>query len=108
MLAEIGDVHRFAHAKALVAYVGLDPSVFESGAFQGTRRHISKRGSPYLRRALYLATHSAQRHNADLRAYLHKKFAEGKPYKAAVVATAHKLLARVYAVLKERRPYAAR
>jgi transposase len=108
ILAEVGDVARFANVKALVAYAGLDPSVFESGAFQGRRQHISKRGSPYLRRALYLATHSAQRRHPDLRAYLHKKLAEGKPYKAAVVATAHKLLARVYTLLKERRPYVVR
>jgi transposase len=108
ILAEIGDISRFPSEKSLVAYAGLDPSVFESGAFQGRRQHISKRGSPYLRRALYLATHGAQRHNPDLRAYLERKLTQGKPYRAAVVATSHKLLARVYALLRERRPYAVR
>jgi transposase len=108
ILAEIGDVARFSRLEALVAYAGLDPSVFESGAFHGRRQHISKRGSPYLRRALYLAAHSAHRRNPDLAAYLERKLGEGKPYKAAVVALAHKLLARIYTVLKEGRPYEVR
>jgi transposase len=108
ILAELGDVGRFERLEAVVAYAGLDPSVCESGQFQGRRGHISKRGSPYLRRALFLAAHSAQLHNADLRAYLERKLAEGKPYRAALVAVAHKLLARCYVVLKERRPYQPR
>ncbi len=108
ILAEIGDIHRFPRLEALVAYAGLDPSVFASGQFQGRRAHLSKRGSPYLRRALYLAAHSAQLHNPDLRTYLTRKLAEGKPYRAALVAVAHKLLARCYVVLKEGRPYEPR
>jgi transposase len=105
IVAEIGDIDRFPRPEALVAYAGLDPSVFESGDFQGTRRHISKRGSPYLRRALYLAAHNAQLRDPELAAYLHRKLGRGKPYKAALVAVAHKLLARIYVVLKEGRPY---
>jgi transposase len=108
ILAEIGDVGRFPSFRALVAYAGLDPSVFESGQFQGKRQHLSKRGSPYLRRALYLATHSAHLRNPDLDDYLQRKLAEGKPYKAALVATARKLLARIYIVLKEGRPFEVR
>jgi transposase len=108
ILAELGDVARFPSLKALVAYAGLDPSVYESGAFHGTRQHISKRGSPYLRRALYLAAHSAHQRNPDLHAYLQRKLAAGKPYRAAVVATAHRLLARIHAVLKQGRPYEVR
>jgi transposase len=108
ILAEIGDVDRFPRPQALAAYAGIDPSVFESGQFQGTRSRISKRGSPYLRRALYLAAHSAQQRDPELGAYLAKKLAEGKPYKAAVVATARKLLGRIYVLLKEGRPYAVR
>lgn len=108
ILAEIGDIDRFPRPEALVAYAGIDPSVFESGQFQGRQQRISKRGSPYLRRALYLAAHSAQFRNPDLHAYLQRKLAEGKPYKAAVIAVAHKLLARIYVVLKEGRPYEVR
>jgi transposase len=108
ILAEIGDVDRFRGPSALLAYAGLDPSVFASGQFQGTRQHVSKRGSPYLRRALYLAAHRAQQRNPDLAAVLARKLAQGKPYKAALVAVAHRLLTRVYVVLKEGRPYEVR
>jgi transposase len=108
IVAEVGDIDRFPRFESLVAYSGLDPSVFESGAFHGTRQHISKRGSPYLRRALYLAAHNAQLRDPELAAYLHRKLDQGKPYKAALVAVAHKLLARIYVVLKEARPYEVR
>jgi transposase len=105
ILAEIGDIDRFPRLRALVAYAGIDPSVFASGQFAGTRQHISKRGSPYLRRALYLATHSSHLRNPDLNAYLQRKLREGMSYKQALVATSHKLLARIYTVLKEGRPF---
>jgi transposase len=108
IVAEIGDIDRFPRLEALVAYAGIDPSVFASGQFEGRRQHISKRGSPYLRRALFLATHTAQRYNPDLAAYLQRKLDEGKAYKPAVIATAHKLLARIYVVLKEGRPFDVR
>jgi transposase len=108
ILAEIGDITRFPRPQSLNAYAGIDPTVFESGQFTGTRQAISKRGSPYLRRALYLAAHSAHRHDAELGAYLAKKLSEGKPYKLAVVATARKLLGRIYIILKEGRPYEPR
>lgn len=108
ILAEIGDISRFPKFQALVAYAGLDPGVFESGQFQGTRQHLSKRGSPHLRRALYLGTHSAQLLNPDLKTYLQRKMQDGMPYKEAVVATSRKLLARVYTILKEDRPFEVR
>jgi transposase len=108
ILAEIGDIGRFPRLESLVAYAGIDPGVFESGAFKGTRQHISKRGSPYLRRALYLATHTAHQRNPDLSAYFQRKLHEGKSYRAALIATSHKLLARIYVVLKEGRPFEVR
>lgn len=108
ILAELGEIDRFATPRALVAYAGLDPSVFESGAFHGKRQRLSKRGSPYLRRALYLATISACRHNPDLHDYLQAKMAEGKSYTEAVIATARKLLLRIQTILKEGRPYVVR
>lgn len=102
--AEVGVIDRFPSCRALVAYAGLDPSVFASGQFLGKRQHLSKRGSPYLRRALCLATHTACLRNPDLNAYLQHKLAEGTPHKAALVATACKLLARISIILKEGRP----
>jgi len=93
-----------------VAYAGLEPGVFASGTFVGTRRHVSKRGSPYLRRALFLAAHGVRLHNPDpdLAAYVGRKLAAGKPYRVAMVARAHRLLARIYVVLTEDRPYVVR
>lgn len=108
LLAEIGDVDRFPALESLVAYTGIDPSVYESGEFTGRRQHMSKRGSPYLRRALWLAAHSTRQWNPDLDSYFQRKLAEGKPYKVAMGALCRKLLARLYVVLKEDRPYQVR
>ena len=55
ILSEIGEIERFNHPKKLVAFAGLDPSVFESGRFKGTKNHITKRGSARLRHMLYTA-----------------------------------------------------
>jgi transposase len=108
LLAEIGDIRRFPSLESLVAYAGIDPSIFESGQFSGRRQHMSKRGSPYLRRALWLAAHSTRQWNSDLDDYFQRKLAEGKPYKVAMGALCRKLLARIYVVLKEDRPYQVR
>jgi transposase len=108
LLAEIGDIWRFPSLESLVAYSGIDPSIFESGQFSGRRQHMSKRGSPYLRRALWLAAHSTRQWNSDLDNYFQQKLAEGKPYKVAMGALCRKLLARIYVVLKEDRPYQVR
>jgi transposase len=105
ILAELGDVGRFGRVEEVVAFAGLDASVFESGAFRGTRQHISKRGSPHLRRALYLAAFHAVQTDPELAAFFGRKQAEGKPYRVALVAVSRKLLARVYRVLRDGRPY---
>src|SRR5262249_56243722 len=55
LIAEIGDVQRFRRFESLVAYTGIDPSVVASGEFKATETHMSKRGSPHLRRALWLS-----------------------------------------------------
>jgi len=108
LLAEIGDIGRFPRLESLVAYAGLDPTVFSSGEFTASQAHMSKRGSPYLRRALWLAALSASRWNPDLDAYLQRRLAEGKPWAVAMGAVARKLLARISVVLKENRPYEVR
>jgi transposase len=105
LLAELGDVHRFQRQAQVVAFAGLDASVFESGDFHATRQHISKRGTPHLRRALYLAALQAIASDAELAAYFHRKQAQGKPFKVALVAVSRKLLLRAYVVLRDRRPY---
>ncbi len=108
LVAEIGDVTRFARFESLVAYSGIDPSVFSSGEFSATETHMSKRGSPYLRRALWLAAISASQSNPDLADYLHRRLEQGKPWGTAMGAVARKLLSRIYVVLKQNRPYEVR
>lgn len=105
ILAEIGDISRFSRLESLVAYAGIDPAVYSSGEFTGTQAKLSKRGSPYLRRALWLAATSARRFNPDLQEYFERKIRSGKPYGIAMSAVCRKLLARIYVVLKENRPY---
>jgi hypothetical protein len=69
--------------------------VFSSGEFTATETHMSKRGSPYLRRALWLAAVSASRSNPDLAAYLHRRLDQGKPWGTAMGAVARKLQAKM-------------
>jgi transposase len=108
MLAEIGDVNRFAAPEKLVAYAGLDATVYQTGKFEGQRMHMSKRGSHYLRYAVWQAATTCLLHNEELATYYRKKRAEGKPHGVAMGAVCRKLLARIYVVLKEQRPYAIR
>ena len=85
-LAEIGDITRFESPDKLAAFAGIDPSVKQSGEFNGTRNKMSKRGSPYLRRAFWLAAVSGIRANPALKAVYDKKRAQGKHHAVAVSA----------------------
>jgi transposase len=105
ILSEIGDITRFDHPKKLVAFVGIDPSVKQSGEFTGTQNKMSKRGSPHLRRAFFLAANVAAFHDPVLSAYYQKKRAEGKHHYTVVGAVARKLICIVYAVLRDQKPY---
>jgi transposase len=108
LLAEIGDIRRFARLESLVAYAGIDPVVFASGEFNAAETRMSKRGSPHLRRALWLAAVSASRSNPDLASYLQRRLDQGKPWGVAMGAVARKLLSRIYIILKHNRPYEVR
>jgi transposase len=108
ILAEIGDLGRFASLEGLVAYAGIDATVCQSGQFEAQQTRMSKRGSPHLRRALWQAAHLAIRYDPDLREYYERRRAEGKAHGTVLGAICRKLLARVYVVLKENRPYEVR
>lgn len=108
ILAEIGDVHRFAAPEKLVAYAGIDPTVYQSGQFTASQTRMSKRGSPHLRHALWQAAFMATQHDPQLRDFYQRKRAEGKAHGTAVGAVCRKLLHRIYIVLKEQRPYVIR
>jgi transposase len=105
ILAEIGDVQRFDHVEKLVAYAGIDPTVYQTGQFQASQAHMSKRGSPHLRHALWQAASMAVRYDPDLQAYYQAKRKEGKHHGTVIGAVCRKLLARIYVILKEQRPY---
>jgi transposase len=115
ILSEIGEIDRFNNPKKLVAFAGVDPSVFESGKFTATKNRITKRGSSRLRHALYMAVRCAIRdcrkkkttdeiipRNKRMREFYDKKREEGKPFKVAVIACVNKLLHWIYALLKSR------
>ncbi len=107
IVGEIGDINRFTHPSQLVAYAGYDPSVYESGQFKGSMNHISKRGSRYLRWALWVAADRARMKDPTFEAFYRKKRAEGKCHKVAVCAVARKLCNVVFAVLRDNKPYVA-
>jgi len=108
LLAEIGDIQRFDAPEKLVAYAGIDATVYQTGQFEARRMHMSKRGSPYLRHALWQAASMAILHDPELRAYYDRKRQEGKAHGTALGAICRKLITRVYIVLKEDRPYEVR
>ena len=105
ILAEIGDINRFKSSSALVAFAGIDPTVRQSGEFNSTHNHMSKRGSPYLRHAIFLAATTCSFHNSPLNAYYKKKRDQGKHHLTATGAVARKLTTVIYAVLRDSKPY---
>ena len=105
ILAEIGDINRFKSSSALVAFAGIDPTVRQSGEFSSTHNHMSKRGSPYLRHAIFLAATTCSFHNSPLNAYYKKKREQGKHHLTATGAVARKLTTIIYAVLRDSKPY---
>lgn len=108
ILAEIGDIKRFPGFKQFIAYTGLDPRVRQSGSSLNRNTKLTKRGSPELRRVLFLAASVARRYDGDLAAYYLKKRDEGRSYTVATIATTRKLCCRIYAVLQRQTEYVKR
>lgn len=104
LMAELGDIHRFGDVRAVVAFVGLNPALRQSGAWRGHVR-ISKIGSTVLRAALYMPAVVAMQHNPAIRAMAERLRARGKPGKVIVVAAMRKLLHIAYGVLKSGRVF---
>lgn len=105
LINEIDDIRRFNSPKSLTAYAGLDPRVKQSGISLKHNTHITKRGSPYLRRDVFISSVIASRHDWELKNYYSRKVGEGKRHKEAIVAVSRKLLNRVYAVWKRGTPF---
>ena len=108
ILSEIGDINRFDAPNKLVAFAGLDVKVNQSGEFTGTKNKISKRGSPYLRRAIWLAAGRAAFCDPVLSEYYQSLKARGKHHLTAVGAVARKLCNIIFVILKDNRPFEVR
>ena len=105
LLAELGDVKRFASARKLVAFAGLTPTRFESGSSVRRRSRISRLGSAHVRRLLFMPALAAIRYNPVPKSFFTRLVENGKNKKAALIACMGKLLRIVYAVLVHQRPF---
>ena len=105
ILAEIGDFSNFDSPDKILAYAGCSPSTYQSGKLTNCYAHMEKRGSRYLRYALYNATKYVCYWNPVFAEYLAKKRAEGKHYNVALSHATKKLVRLIYAMEKSGQPY---
>lgn len=105
ILAEVGDFTRFDSPDKLLAYAGMSPSTYQSGQLKNCYPHMEKRGSRYLRYALYNAAKYVCLWNPNFANYLAKKRAEGKHYNVALSHAAKKLVRLIFAMEKSKQPY---
>ena len=105
IIAEIGDFSRFDSADKILAYAGMSPSTYQSGQLDNCYSHMEKRGSRYLRYALYNATKYVCHWDESFGTYLAKKRAEGKHYNVAISHAAKKLVRTIYAMEKSKQSY---
>lgn len=105
VIAEIGDIRRFKNAGSIIAYAGLDAPPYQSGQFEATNRHISKRGNKYLRKTGYEIMKSIKgscKEDNELKAYILKKENEGKLKKVAKIAGLNKFIRMYYGKVKKK------
>lgn len=105
LLAELGDIRAFESVEALVAFVGLDPSQFESGSSVKRKTHISRKGNARIRAWLYLPAIQAKRWNPLMQPLVQRLTLRGLTKKQITVAVMRKLLHLVYGILKSRQPF---
>ncbi len=105
IIAEIGDFSRFDSPDKILAYAGLSPSTYQSGQLESSYSHMEKRGSRYLRYALFNAAKFVCRWDPTFSAYLNKKRSEGKHYNVAISHAAKKLVRVIYQLEKSRQSY---
>ena len=105
IIAEIGDFCRFDSADKILAYAGMSPSTYQSGQLDNCHSHMEKRGSRYLRYALYNATKYVCHWDKSFGAYLEKKRLEGKHYNVALSHATKKLVRLIFAMERSGRSY---
>jgi transposase len=105
IFAEIGNIHNFSKPSKLIAFAGIDPSENQSGNKSSSNEKTSKRGSPYLRHAIFTASLVAMGKDKSFRDYYDKKISEGKHHFVALTGISRKLLTIIFYILKENRDY---
>ena len=105
IIAEIGDFNRFDSADKILAYAGMSPSTYQSGQLDNCYSHMEKRGSRYLRYALYNATKYVCHWDESFGEYLEKKRSEGKHYNVALSHATKKLVRLIFAMEKSGQAY---
>lgn len=108
IIAEIGDFNNFDSPDKILAFAGLSPSTYRSGQLNNCYAHMEKRGSRYLRYALFNATKFVCNWNPLFADYLAKKRSEGKHYNVAISHAAKKLVRIIFALQKSGQPYIAK
>ena len=105
ILSEIGDINKFNSPDQILAFAGLSPTTYQSGHFDSSHSKMEKRGSKYLRYALFNATKYVCMWDPVFKEYLAKKRAEGKHYYVALSHAAKKLVRLIFALEKSHMPY---
>lgn len=101
ILSEIGNIENFSSSSKLIGFAGVDPSVYQSGEYNATSTTISKRGSPYLRKALYQVALTVSQFNPTFNTYYRRKREQGKSHRCAQGHLIRKLLRVIYKLLSE-------
>lgn len=105
ILSEIGDINNFSSPNQLLAYAGLDPSVYESGNFESSHNKPSKRGSKYLRWAIHQASSGIWKWDKTFNNYYFKKIHEGKHHYIAIGHIDKKLIRVIFSLLKNKKSF---
>jgi transposase len=105
IISEIGDITRFQTSAQLVSFAGINPTVHQSGQFTGNKNHMSKKGSPYLRLALWKASITSVRFNPVLKAYYKQKIKEGKKHMTVIGAVSRKLTGIIFAMMRDKKEF---
>ena len=105
IISEIGDFSRFSSPDKILAYAGYSPSTYQSGKLDNCYAHMEKRGSHYLRYALFQATQRVCHLDSTFSAYLAKKRAEGKHYYVAISHAVKKLVRVIFHLEKTKQAF---
>jgi transposase len=105
MVGYFGEMEDFLSAKQLVSFMGMNPSLRESGTSVRGRGFISRKGNGYLRKIIYMAALSASKYNKSCKDLYDRLFAKGKSKKVALIAVANKLTRQIFAIVKYNRGY---